>query len=127
MKKIIIATVGIIIIVAIILSSKTTSAGGLVNSADFMSKLQSSPNAVLLDVRTPAEFNVSHIENAVNVDYENINFDSEVKKLDQTKEYFIYCRSGNRSSKALPIMKASGIKVIYELQGGINAAPELLK
>lgn len=103
-----------------------TSASGILGSQDFISKYKNTPNAVLIDVRTPAEFNAGHIATSVNVDYENLNFESEVKKMDLSKEYFIYCRSGNRSSKAIAIMKNNGIKKIYDLQGGISASPELL-
>lgn len=127
MKKTIFITLGIIALVGALIAFSPTSAGGLLSSSDFISKYKSTPNAVLLDVRTPAEFDASHIQEAINVDYENVNFESEVKKLDPSKQYFIYCRSGNRSSKSNVIMKNNGIKDIYELQNGISNAPELLK
>ena len=127
MKKTIFITLGIVALVGALIAFSSTSAGGLLNSSDFISKYKSNPNAVLVDVRTPAEFDASHIQGAINVDYENSNFGSEVKKLDASKTYFVYCRSGNRSSKSIVIMKDSGIKNIYDLQGGISNAPELLK
>lgn len=127
MKKTIFITVGIIALFAALIIFSPTSASGLLSSQNFISKYESTPNAVLIDVRTPAEFNAGHIQGAINVDYENTNFESEVKKLDASKTYFIYCRSGNRSSKSMVIMKNSGIKNIYDLQGGISIAPELLK
>ena len=52
---------------------------------------------------------------------------NEVKKLDKDKTYFVYCRSGNRSSKSISIMKNYGIKDIYDLKGGIINSTELLK
>lgn len=127
MKKTIFITLGILALVGALIAFSPTSASGLLNSSDFISKYKSTSNAVLVDVRTPAEFEVSHIQGAINIDYENVNFESEVKKLDTSKTYFVYCRSGNRSSKSIIIMKNSGIKNIYDLQGGINNAGELLK
>jgi len=127
MKKIIYIILGLLIIIAIALTFNTSKVGGLLGSNDFITKYVNTPNAILMDVRTPAEFDAGHIADATNVDFENINFQSEVKKLDPMKTYFVYCRSGNRSAQAITIMKNSGIKNIYELQGGINAAPELLK
>ncbi|MFA6386408.1 MAG: rhodanese-like domain-containing protein [Candidatus Paceibacterota bacterium] len=127
MKKTIIITLGIVALVGALIAFSPTSAGGLLSSSDFISKYKSTPNAVLVDVRTPAEFDASHIQGAINVDYENANFGSEVKKLDASKTYFVYCRSGNRSSKSIVIMKDNRIKNIYDLQGGISNAPELLK
>ncbi len=127
MKKTILITLGIVALVGALIAFIPTSASGLLNSSDFISKYKSTQNAVLVDVRTPAEFDASHIQGAINVDYENVNFQSEVKKLDTSKTYFVYCRSGNRSSESVVIMKDNGIKNIYDLQGGISNAPELLK
>lgn len=97
------------------------------NGKDFLDKYNTTPNAVLMDVRTPDEFSAGHINGAIDVDYDNQSFESEIKKLDISKTYFVYCRSGNRSGKAITIMKTNGIKNIYELQGGIKTFPELIK
>ncbi len=102
--------------------------GGTLNSVDFINKFKNTPNAVMLDVRTPAEFGAGHIANAVNIDYNNPSlFANEIKKLDPTKTYFVYCRSGSRSSQAIVLMKKESINNIYELQGGIVSSPEVLR
>lgn len=88
---------------------------------DFINTYTTTPQAVLVDVRTPDEFSSGHIPNALNIDFQNTSFVSEVKKLDTNKTYFVYCRSGNRSEQAIRIMKQNGIKNIYELQGGLLA------
>ncbi len=126
MKKTIFITLGIVALIGVLIAFSPTKANGLLSSSDFISKYKSTPNVVLIDVRTPAEFDAGHIQGAINVDYENTNFQSEVKKLDISKTYFVYCRSGNRSSKSVVIMKDNGIKNIYDLHGGISNAPELL-
>lgn len=129
MKKIILIISSLLIISAVVFAFNTSSSniGGIVDSSDFITKFKNSPDSVLIDVRTPSEYESGHIEKAINVDYENSNFESEVKKLDPAKTYFVYCRSGNRSSKAIVIMNNNGIKNIYDLRGGISSAPELLK
>lgn len=127
MKKTIFITLGIIVLIVAAVVFSPSSSGGLIGPQDFMNKYKNDSNAILVDVRTPAEFDAGHIQGAINVDYENSNFGTEVQKLDKTKDYFIYCRSGNRSSKSAIIMKNSGIKTIYDLQGGISKSPELLK
>jgi rhodanese-related sulfurtransferase len=127
MKKIIVATLGVVVLMVALIAYSTTSASGLLGSSDFIAKYKSMPNAVLVDVRTPAEFDAGHIPTATNIDYENATFESEIKKLDTSKTYFVYCRSGNRSAKSVAIMKGDGFQNIYELQGGISSAPELLK
>lgn len=72
----------------------------------------------LVDVRTPQEFNQGHYPNAVNVDYLNNSFRTEIAKLDKTKPVAIYCKSGNRSGQAMEVMKQMGFVEIVELRGG---------
>jgi len=126
MKKNFLFIFGLIVIVASVISLSASSSSGLLSSKDFIEKYKSTQNAVLVDVRTPAEFEAGNIPGSINIDFENSNFENEIKKLDTSKIYFIYCRSGNRSSKALPIMQRNGIKNIYDLQGGISNTPQLL-
>lgn len=102
-----------------LLTLTLTKSGSKLLGSDFIQKYNTTPNSVLVDVRTPGEFLSGHIDKAVNIDFENQSFISELKKLDTTKTYFVYCRSGNRSGQAVSLMKANGIKNIYELQGGI--------
>ncbi len=87
--------------------------------SQFMHMYAATPSAILIDVRTPTEFALGHIKGAINVDFESQSFNDEVKKLDQTKIYFVYCRSGNRSGQAVAFMKSVGILSVYDLQGGI--------
>jgi rhodanese-related sulfurtransferase len=56
-------------------------------------------NALIIDVRTPNECAEGIIKNAVIIDFLNESkFMSEIEKLDKSKNYYVYCRSGNRSS-----------------------------
>ena len=75
-------------------------------------------NFPIIDVRTPAEFWEGHIDNAINIDFKSNSFINEISKLDKSKTYLIYCRSGNRSSKAALIMDSLGFKKTIDLEGG---------
>lgn len=86
---------------------------------EFNDKIKSSTNAVVLDVRTAGEFAAGHLENAMNIDWNNSSSEAALKKLDPSKEYFVYCLSGGRSSSAAEYMRANGFKNVYELTGGI--------
>lgn len=75
---------------------------------------------VVLDVRTPGEFERGHLDRAVLVDYRSPGFREEVAGLDREKTYLVYCRTGNRSGSALGIMKELGFRSLYHLDGGIK-------
>lgn len=79
------------------------------------------PGVVIVDVRTPEEFAEGHIENAVNIDINGGSFSEEISQLDPTKDYAVYCRSGNRSATAVAEMVDAGFTSIVELDNGILA------
>ena len=89
--------------------------------ADFQEKITSTKNAVVLDVRTPGEFEEGAIANAVNLDFRDEHFESKAQLLDANKTYFVYCLSGGRSSSAAELMRKNGFKNVFELNGGILA------
>lgn len=99
----------------------TPSANSL-SGKDFKAKYQETKDAVLLDVRTRAEYSGGSIKGAKNIDFFSSNFGSEIKKLDQNKTYFVFCASGNRSGKACKMMEDLGYTV-YNLNGGVGAWP----
>jgi len=74
---------------------------------------------VILDVRTHSEFKAGHIEGAINVDYYSESFEKILNKMDKTKTFLVYCRSGVRSGRATYIMKDLGFKKIYNIIRGI--------
>ena len=76
---------------------------------------------VVLDVRSPQELAEGSIPGHVMINFFDPNFRSEVEKLDKSKAYLIYCRSGNRSGQACHMMSAMGFERLYNLIGGIGA------
>lgn len=89
-----------------------------VDAAEF-SKVVATSGVVVLDVRTPTEFASGHIANAVNINFEDPNFDENVSYLAKDVTYAVYCRSGNRSGKATSVMSKLGFTNIYDLNGGV--------
>ncbi len=81
----------------------------------------STPNMVLLDVRTPAEFAAGHIAGAINIDVEASDFGDRISKLDESAHYAVYCRSGSRSAIAVQKMSSDGFKHVEDLSGGLLA------
>jgi rhodanese-related sulfurtransferase len=87
-------------------------------AADFQAK-SAEAGVVLLDVRTAGEFAVGHIEGAINIDVEGMTFEGEIKNLDPTKTYAIYCQSGRRSRIAVETMNEGGFTKLFNLDQGI--------
>ena len=75
---------------------------------------------VIIDVRTPDEFDEGHIEGAVNIDYYHPGFQSDVKKLDRSKTYLLYCRTGNRSGSAFRLFEELQFQKVYHMEGGTS-------
>ena len=84
----------------------------------FETKLNQTPTAQLVDVRTPGEFTNGHLKNALNVDFRNEAFRERVAKLNKKQPVFVYCLSGGRSAAAVEVLRESGFTEVYELQGG---------
>ena len=81
--------------------------------------LKENPDMMILDIRTPEEFNSGHIPASINIDYKAKNFESELKKLDPSKSYLMHCRSGRRSRSALEIFRKLEFGHIIHIDDGI--------
>ena len=81
--------------------------------------LKNDPEIRVLDVRTGFEFNRGHIEDAVNFNYYSRKFKAKLNTLDKNVTWLVHCRTGVRSGKTLPLMKAAGFTNVIHLQDGI--------
>lgn len=90
--------------------------------AEWAQRLSEDEQAKIIDVRTDEEYEEKHIPNALQIDiYQAPKFMEEINQLDKGKNYYVYCKSGGRSSQACQIMEQVGIKNCYNLEGGIEA------
>jgi rhodanese-related sulfurtransferase len=83
--------------------------------------LINSKDAIVLDVRTPAEFAQSHILNSRNIPLDEI--EARVKELERFKEkpVIVSCATGNRSGSAAAVLRKHGFTNVVNLAGGIAA------
>jgi rhodanese-related sulfurtransferase len=95
--------------------------GGIENldAQSFEERMKEDENAVLLDVRTQAEHFDAKIPNSRLLDLMNPHFIDELERLDKSKSYYLYCRSGNRSYHAAREMLRLGFENVYNLAPGI--------
>lgn len=75
--------------------------------------------AILVDVRSPQEFNEGHLPGAINIpEYEIRRFKNKMPKLNQ--QIILYCQYGGRSRKSYNMLKKMGYTNIYSLKGGLE-------
>jgi rhodanese-related sulfurtransferase len=87
---------------------------------EWTTKLSEDAQSVVLDVRTPEEFEAGYIPEAININiYEGQGFLDAIDKLDKAKNYYVYCRSGQRSRQACALMNNMGFGQAFNLEGGI--------
>ena len=87
---------------------------------DLLWKRSGDPDFVLLDVRTRKEFDAERIEGAVIVDYNSPSFRENIAKLDRSKSFLVYCRTGNRTNGAVKAMRELGFPNVFVFPGGIT-------
>ena len=90
----------------------------IISESDFV-EIQDS-DYTLIDVRTQDEFDLGHIDSAINLDFYSETFQNEILSLPKNEKIVLYCRTNNRSSKTATILKENGYKDIFVIRGGIT-------
>lgn len=83
-------------------------------------------DTLLLDVRTPQEFEKDHAYNAVLIPHDQIESQQSKLPKDKDQEIKVYCRSGNRAGKAVKTLKSLGFNNVENI-GGLEDAKEWVK
>lgn len=91
------------------------------DAIEFKNGFETDENAVIMDVRTPAELAEGQIEGHILINVMDSSFPSKIGELDKSKSYYIYCRSGNRSGQVCNYMSNLGFEKLFNLRGGIIA------
>jgi phage shock protein E len=82
--------------------------------------LKTDTNIVVLDVRTPKEFEAGHIKGATNINFQDKEFADRIAKLDKSKTYLVHCAAGGRSAKACEQIKTLNLKSVLHMNQGFN-------
>jgi hydroxyacylglutathione hydrolase len=90
----------------------------LVSAEALHDRVTGTSNMVLVDVRSPLEFEDGHIGGAVNIPAPDLR--TRYQELDPDKPTFLVCSSGNRSSLGASILKQHGFKELHNLAGGMT-------
>ena len=81
--------------------------------------LEGGDKVVLLDVRTPEEWEITHLAGAKHIPLDDLP--SRMNELDTADETIVYCHHGMRSARAIGFLQKMGFTKLKNLAGGIDA------
>jgi glyoxylase-like metal-dependent hydrolase (beta-lactamase superfamily II)/rhodanese-related sulfurtransferase len=94
-----------------------------ISPQNFVDAVNEGSIRTILDNRKPGEFISQHVDNAVNFPLDYIN--SNMKKLENNKQYYLYCASGFRSLITASILKARGFHNVIDIKEGFKGILEV--
>lgn len=100
--------------------SETSGSYKTISSKEAQQMIEENKDALILDVRTAAEYESGHIPNAVNLSNEDIQAGKVDSLKDKSQLIMVYCRSGNRSRQAAQKLAELGYTNVVDF-GGIQS------
>lgn len=90
-----------------------------ISVSDASAMIQSSPNLLVVDVRTPQEYAQGHLKGAINIPLSDLPL--RIGGLDPNKPILVYCQTGYRSAQASAVLVKAGFTQVYNMDGGMTA------
>ena len=93
-----------------------------VSNDEFAALIASKPGALLLDVRTPEEWEEGHLEGAAHADYwgDEAAFEAAMNAIPRDRPVLVYCAGGGRSGLTAKELIEAGHQEVYNLEDGIS-------
>ena len=121
MKKLLILAVSLFLAGCMVTkTSETSGSYKTISSTEAQQMIEENKDALILDVRTAAEYESGHIPNAVNLSNEDIQAGKVDSLKDKSQLIMVYCRSGNRSRQAAQKLAELGYTNVVDF-GGIQS------
>ena len=121
MKKLLILALSLFLAGCMITkTSETSSSYKTISSTEAQQMIEDNKDALILDVRTAAEYESGHIPNAVNLSNEDIQAGKVDSLKDKSQLIMVYCRSGNRGRQAAQKLAELGYTNVVDF-GGIQS------
>jgi len=98
--------------------------GLMVSASAAIRLMNNSDDALIIDLRTVAEYKTGHIRDAKNLPLKDFAADVEKFSAYKDKPVLVYCNSGNTATRAIKLLKNAGYVKINNLEGGIAAWKE---
>jgi len=90
-----------------------------VSADDVKKAIDSGEQTILLDVRTPGEYERAHITGSINVPLDVVECDIRAAIPDKSAKVYVYCLSGSRSAHAVNRMIQLGYTNVFDMQYGL--------
>jgi rhodanese-related sulfurtransferase len=90
-----------------------------ISVSDANALIQSSPNLLVVDVRTPQEYAQGHLKGAINIPLSDLPL--QIGGLDQSRPILVYCQTGVRSAQAATMLVNASFTQVYDMEGGLTA------
>jgi rhodanese-related sulfurtransferase len=84
----------------------------------FLKKNKDNPDVVIIDLRTKEEFDKSHLNGALNLDYEQTTFPGDIEKLKKESRYIVYSTDDRFALRTLELMRENRIEKRHMIAGG---------
>jgi rhodanese-related sulfurtransferase len=118
--KLLLATAALGAVVVAGCSSSTSASVETVAPVTAAEIITTESDEIVLDIRTPEEYDQGIIEGAINIDFYDNDFAVQLDALDKEAHYVVYCNSGNRSGQANSTFDDLGFTNVTEIDGGIT-------
>lgn len=100
------------------------SKGSLLSPAKAIRLMNNSQDALIVDVRSVADFKKGHIKGSKNTPLSEFSGVIDKYKAYKDKDVLVYCYSGNTATRAIKLLRKAGFEKVNNLQGGISAWKE---
>ncbi|WP_214321710.1 rhodanese-like domain-containing protein [Nonomuraea sediminis] len=92
-----------------------------IDAASARSLIAANPEVLVVDVRTPSEFESAHIDGAINLPLDQVNTHLRRIVTDAGGRVLLICQSGIRAERARAALSEAGLTDVAVLDGGMNA------
>ena len=116
MKKLLLLVIPFLLLVGCSSEDASTNflATGKINCSD-IETIKTYDDYMIIDVRTPEEYAEGHLDNAINIEYQDIVVKLEENHISKDTPIVVYCKSGGRSGQAFESLKQAGYTHLYDL------------
>lgn len=92
-----------------------------IDAASARSLIAADPDVLVVDVRTPSEFESAHIDGAINLPLDQVEAHLRRIVADADGRMLLICQSGGRAERARAALSEAGLTGVAVLDGGMNA------